>query len=280
MHDLLHDDKLKALIGRMRSLPSVPQLYVEMMEEIKKPDTTFQSVAAIIARDVGMTAKILQMVNSAFFGFHRNITSAEHAVSVLGLRMIRSLVLTANIFSEFSGDKLVAFPIEGIMCHSIAAAGLGRILAKAQSKETAIIEDSFMAGMLHDAGKLVLADQLTAEYTRVYALAREKAIPLCDAERELLGATHAEIGAHLMGLWGLPDTIVEAIAFHHRPSESHTPGFSAVTVVHVANIMEHREHPDDEAIQPIDTAYLESLHMADRVEKWSEMCHVLARDGK
>lgn len=281
LRDAVKQARVQSLVGRVDSLPSVPIIYLELLEELKNPQTSFKTIGAIISKDVAMTAKILQLVNSAFFGFYRNITSVDHAVGILGMRMIRSLVLSVKVFSEFSSAKMAAFPIEALMNHSVSTGALARIIAKAQTKDAALVDDAFMSGMLHDVGKLILADKATEEYAKIEPYAREKGLAFHAAEQELLGVTHADVGAHLMGLWGLPEVILETIAYHHQPSQSAAKTFGALTVVHVANVLEHREHATEGGLKhEVDTAYLAAVNMADRLDKWAEICHVVARGDR
>lgn len=283
MQNVLEESKIESLVGKVESLPSVPAVYMELLEALKSQSTSFKTVAEILSKDVAMTAKILQMVNSAFFGFYRNINSVEHAVGILGMRMIRSLVLSVKVFQQYSNEKMAVFPIDRLMQHSVSTGALGRIIAKSHSKEAAFADDCFMAGMLHDVGKLILADKITEQYKEVKAHAAAKAIPFHEAEREKLGLTHADVGAYLMKNWGIAENIVQAIEFHHYPIESGSTAFNALTVVHAANVFEHLESKDDPEGGPahaVNLEYLKTINMADRVDKWAEICHVLKRDER
>jgi len=277
--NFLKDVPLKRLIGQMHSLPSVPHLYLLLIEELRSPETSFGKVAGIVASDIGMTAKILQMVNSAFFGFYNNISSLEQAVSILGLNMIKALVLSVRVFSQFDINGQRGFSVDALMNHSVATGALARMVAKTETRDRTFIDEAFMAGMLHDAGKLVLAHNLPAEYGKAMALAREKEFPLWCGEREIFGASHADVGAYLLALWGMPEAIVEAAAYHHNPLNCDNQAFSALTAVHVADVLEHRERDVSGALktQGIDQEYLAALEMENRVPKWAEMCHMLAR---
>jgi putative nucleotidyltransferase with HDIG domain len=282
VRDPATESRVRALVGEVDTLPSIPAVYLELLEELKNPETSFKSVGVIISRDVAMSAKILQLVNSAFFGFYRSVTSIDHAVGILGMKMIRSLVLSVKVFSQFDGAKMELFRIDALMNHSVATGALARIIARAQCKDAALAEDAFMGGMLHDVGKLVLAERAGGDYAKAVQLAAEKGVPPRQAERETFGVTHEDVGAYLLAHWGLPAVIVDTIAYHHRPSLSAGWSFGPLCLVHVANVLEHREHGADKTgiRQDVDMAYLAEIGMADRLDKWAEICHVLARGDK
>lgn len=273
------EPRVRALVGEVDTLPSVPGIYLQLVEEMKNPDTNFKAVGALIGHDVAMTAKILQLVNSAFFGFYRSITSIDHAVGILGMKMIRSLVLSVKVFSQFDAAKAQFFQIDRLMSHSVATGALARMIARAQCKDAALADDAFMGGMMHDVGKVVLAERATEAYTRAVRLAADRGISVRQAEREVLGLSHEDVGGYILAHWGLPPTIIDCAAFHHRPSFSATRVFGALCLVHVANVLDHREHGGDKARirQDLDLAYLTEIGMVDRLDKWVEICHVLVR---
>ena len=176
-----------------------------------------KSVGQIIERDIAMSAKVLQLVNSAFFGLPQHVASPSQAVVLLGLETVKMLVLTTHVFSQFEERKLGGLQINALWRHSLAVAAMAKGIARAEQAPPKSIDHAFMAGMLHDVGKLILAANIPDPYHAALAMAKQKAMPPQDAERMFLGATHAEVGAYLLGLWGLPDSIVIATALHHRP---------------------------------------------------------------
>jgi len=164
LRDILLNDNLKKLVSRIESLPSLPSLYLEIMEELQSANTSFQKVGEIIAKDVGMTAKILQMVNSAFFGLYRRISKPQEAVSLLGFETIKSLVLTAKIFSQFDQKKLVEFSLDELWTHSMLTGLFAKTISQTESNMGEGSDDAYLAGLLHDLGKLVLAQNLSDLY--------------------------------------------------------------------------------------------------------------------
>ncbi len=237
LHELLADGGLRKLVSRLSTLPSLPQVYVEIVEALKSPDTTIEQIGEIIARDVGMTAKVLQLVNSAFFGLRRHVADPTRAVSLLGIDTIKALVLSLHIFNQIDQDCVARFRLDTLWHHSVATGALAKRLATWLEAETELRDHALLAGLLHDAGKLVLAANLASEYQRAIELARKDGVPMWQAELRVLNASHAEVGAYLLGLWGLPDVVVEAVAFHHRPAECLVPDLTPLLLVHVADTL-------------------------------------------
>lgn len=269
LRDLLSVPELTELVSRLVRLPSLPSLYLELMKEIRSPEPTVRSVAAIISKDVAMTARVLQLANSAFFGLPHHITDIQCAVSLLGMTTISGLVLSCNIFSQFAWRDVNVFFIEAMMKHSTEVGALTRTIADAYLKRP-VLDDCFTAGILHDVGKLVLASGLSYRYLETQAIAHETGIPIWMAEREVFGATHAEVGAYMIGLWGLPDTVVEAVAYHHSPGECVHVGFCPLSAVHIADVLEQECHHSNTSGRPPALAedYLRRLQVWDRLPQW------------
>ncbi len=273
LRELLNSPSLKDLVSQMNSLPSLPDLYMKVVQELSLPNASIQRIGDIISQDVGMTAKILQLVNSAFFGLRRHISTPAMAVNLLGLDTVKSLVLTIQVFSQFEQPKVREFDLPVLWNHSVATGTIARAIAAATSRDVKMADHTLMAGLLHDAGKLVLAAKVPDQYQNSIVHARAKAVPMWVAEREVLGTTHAEVGAYLMGLWGLPDLIVEGIAYHHTPAHHMATTFSPLTAVHVANALEHEAHPSADQAHPFEIRldYLSGLGLADRLDRWREL---------
>jgi putative nucleotidyltransferase with HDIG domain len=275
LRDLLSDETLKETLSQMGSVPSMPALYEELMEELQHPDASAHRVGEIVAQDPGMTVKVLQLVNSAFFGLSRHVANPEQATALLGVDTMKALVLSIDVFSQFSDAPVEGLTPEAVQRHCSDTAELAKQIAVSEKAAGEVVDAALMAGFLHDVGKLILAQNLPEKYQEVIALTRDRNLPLCQAEREVLGATHAEVGAYLLGLWGLPNPIVEATAFHHDPSRSLNDSFSALTAVHAANVLvlEKAGGVADGALEPLDLDYLTQVGVADRVAAWRTECH-------
>jgi HD-like signal output (HDOD) protein len=274
LRNWLHGDALMSVVSQIHSLPSLPDLYLEIVQELQSPEASLQKVGAIISKDIGMTAQILHVVNSAFFGLRRHISHPAQAASLLGLVTVKALVLSVQLFSRFDTVAFPGFTCQALWNHCLATGALAKRLAAQQAAGPKTTDYAFMAGLLHDAGKLVLAANLSQKYSEALRIAGARAIPLWQAERETFGSTHAEVGAYLLGLWGLPDPIVEAVALHHTPRQCLGVGFGALTAVHVADALDHESRlPEAEpGAGQLDTEYVADLGLAPRLETWRQWC--------
>ncbi len=270
----LPSDKVRTLISQMRKLPSPPNLYFQIVAELQAPDASLDRVGGLISQDLVLSAKMLQIVNSAVFGLQMQVVKPADAVLYLGLETTKSLVLLAHTFSYFDKVRSPEFSVDRLWRHSVATGKLAEQIAKSEGVEVEVCGQSFTAGMLHDIGKLLVAANMPAEFKQVLARAKEQKITLDEAETSLLGAAHGELGACLLGIWGLPTVIVEAVALHHRPAQFLSKSFCPLTAVHVANAIEHELEKEKSAILsgPLDVPYLTELGLAERVEVWRDLC--------
>ena len=266
---LVEDNTLKEIVSNLDALPVLPQLYDDINMELISDDPSLQSVSAIISRDVAMSAEILKLVNSSFFGFARHIGSVEQAVTMLGVSIIKSLVLTVHVFSIFDTKKSPLISINQLWEHCIRVSNLARRICREDNCVRELADNACIAGMLHDIGKLVFASTCTEQYNEVLQKARNENRRTWDVEREIMGTTHAEAGAYLMGLWGMPDDVVEAIAFHHTPVSAPTD-YRPLTSVHVSNVLDHKCYVINEhyILPEIDMDYLGQIGVADRLPRW------------
>lgn len=264
-----HGDALGRLVGRLEHLPSLPSLYVEIVERLRDPEVCTDDVAAVVARDVAMTAKMLKLVNSAFFGLGQPIANPAEAVSYLGIETIKSLVLTMHAFTQFEESAVSAEFMGQLWSHSLEVAAAARTIIGSEHLGRRIEEQAFGAGMLHDVGKLILMCNLPDECAVAQRLAEQESIALWEAETRVLGASHADVGGYLLGLWGLPAPVVEAIALHHTPGSSPIPALGPLTAVHAANVLTAPENSVAAILRGnLNSEYLESIGCASRVEDW------------
>jgi HD-like signal output (HDOD) protein/ActR/RegA family two-component response regulator len=261
----LRDEKLRGLAGKMRTLPSFPTLYLDIMREIESPNSSIQGIANVVAKDPGITAKVLQVANSAAVGLPEKVSDPAEAVQQLGMTTVRSLVLSAQVYANFAPGRVKHFSADALWTHLMKCADLARTIMRRDRAEFNDSEDAFTAGMLHDMGKLMLADSLPEEFAQALELAKEERISQPEAEMEIFGATHAGLAAYLFGLWGLPASIVEAVAFHHTPEKSDLKKCSALTAVHVANALN-----DTTGTTPLNQEYLADVGVAERLDEWRD----------
>ncbi len=270
LNDRLNNESLRKLVGSIRCLPSVPEVYVQIIEALQQPDCPIQSIAEMIARDVALTSKVLQLVNSAFFGFARNVASVDEAVQILGVGIVRSLALTVKVFAQFEGSSFTELSVDQVWHHSLRTGALARKIAEAEHADGHVLDQSFTAGLLHDVGKLILATGYPDKYREVLIEARDNGWGVFQLEQKAFKSTHAEVGGYLLGLWGLPTPLVEAVLLHHTPSASGATSFCPLTAVHVANVLAH-EHllPGSKSfLARLDSVHLTSAGLMDRVDSW------------
>lgn len=264
--------ELRKMVSKIESLPSLSESFHELNAELGAKEPSLQRIAEIISRDISMSAKILKLVNSSFFGFARHISSPEQAVALLGLRVIKALVLSVHIFSEFHNEDIQNYSLARLWDHSLRVSTLCRDIAAFEKLDTKVQDECFIAGLLHDVGKLVLAATFTDRYREVIESVRATNHVVREQEFANFGTTHAEIGAYLMGLWGLPDSVVEAIAFHHAPMHP-DKGLRPVSIVHVANWLDHKYFVlnKEYAWADLDRTFFEAAGLMEKLEAWSEL---------
>jgi len=281
LRKILNNERLLDIVSGIENIPSLPALYLKIVEELNSPYTSMKVVGEIISKDMGMTAKILQVINSAFFGLPQHISDPRHAAVFLGLDAIKGLVLVTGVFSIFDQSSTGGLSIDRLWSHSITVGSFARKIAQGERCEQQVVDDSLVAGMLHDVGRLLIAANLPEQYRETLAKAHESDCSLWAAERKILGTTHSEIGAYLLGLWGLPDSIIEALAFHHYPEKGHKKTFSPLTAVHVADALEQEISEDNEDEGGLKTVinetYLSELGLTERLPQWRTMCDGVTR---
>lgn len=263
---LLGNTSLASVVGRLASVPALSTLYTRIADELMTPDYSLAAVGELVAQDLGIAAKLLQMANSALVGLRKPATTPNQAVKILGADLTRTLVLAADLFSRYNPASLRPFSIEALWEHSRAVAELAGAIAMSERVDERTARESALSGLLHDIGRLTLASQLSGPYKEVMTLIRTEGLQPADAERRVLGTTHAEVGAYLLGLWGLPDALVEAVAWHHNPGGCPGGAFTPLTAVHAADaIVRSAEgaHPDAE--------YLARLGLSDRWGAWTAL---------
>jgi putative nucleotidyltransferase with HDIG domain len=228
--------QLQKVIDRISGLPTLPAVITQVTRLMQNPKVSANEVGRAISSDQALASKILKIVNSSFYGFPSRIKTITHAIVILGFNSVRATALSASVFSTFgSTEEETSFDRPAFWKHSIGVGAAAKILAKKlQMKET---EEAFLAGLMHDLGKVILDQYLHTRFEEILQVVREENCLIADAEKKVLGGvTHAEIGAHLARKWNLNQEFVYIIENHHHPSSA-SDYFKITSVVHTANIL-------------------------------------------
>ncbi len=270
LRDQLTDPKLRQLVTEIKQLPSVPALYNQLLKELDSPNASTQTVGNIIAKDTAMTAKILQLVNSAFFGLPDTISSPHRAVTILGLNTVKALVLGIHVFSEYEDHGNFPVTINTIWKHSLLVSGIANKLAQQIHLSVQDQENARVSGILHDIGKLALLSM--PEFTAKVPVVRKGGASL-EMEYSVLKTSHAEIGGYLLGMWGLPTAIVDVVTFHHRPFSNVKENPDLLSALYVANSLANMVHNEMEPnyAKYMDMAYLERIGLVNQLDEWAEI---------
>ncbi len=243
------------------ALPAAPALYCQLVALLAGDSAGMCDVARLVERDVAVTARLLQLANSAFFGLPRAVTRVDEAVTFLGLATIKAIVLSGESLAAFRPPRTIEhFSLEDLDRHSVAVAGLARRLVPRGRAQ----DEACAAGMLHDIGWLVLAAQAPDYLEELLAAAHREGRPPHELERERGATSHAEVGAHLLALWGLSDTLVAAVERHHLPPAADGGELDSAAAVHLADAL-----VNDPAAAGLE--WVESLGLGDRLAGWREL---------
>jgi putative nucleotidyltransferase with HDIG domain len=228
--------ELQEKITQITNLPTLPQVATRLMNVVNDPLTSSSDVAFIVGQDLSLSAKVLRLANSAFYGMPRTITNINNAVVILGLRVINTMVLSLTVFDMFPGDnQRPLFDRRAFWKHSLACATIAKMLARKLERFMLLDpEEAFCSGLLHDIGKVVMEQYLHDDFREALALAGEKNVSLYEAEQQRLGYTHTDVADWLISGWQLPVELQAPLVYHHTPTTSEQC-FDGICVCHYAD---------------------------------------------
>ena len=236
LQEMIRVPAIQNFVTAIGELPSPASSYAALAEAVQGPSVSVEKVTNIIEQDVAMSAKVLQLVNSAFFGLAKPLANVRSAVGYLGVETIKNLVSTSEAFRVFVPDPRIDPGVcEAIQQHAQRTAAIAAVLpVDSQIKEVVVL-----AALLHDIGRFVLASKMPDQFIATQRWSAEHKCEPFEAEEELIGTSHAEIGAYLLGLWGIPNAAIEAIGHHHRPPRIPHAGLDVTVAVYVADLLAH-----------------------------------------
>lgn len=277
---LLSSDAMRQALGGLESLPSLPDLFIRLEQELRAANSSTASVANIIGSDTAMTAEILKLTNSAYFGIGQPVNSVLQAVRTLGLETIQTVILKTAIFRRFSGSPQVAPFLEGLNQHGLILSRLAKSAAQAVGATTSVADAAGCAALLSNIGALVLLDCHGADYLRVLGQVNAN-MPVHQAEIAAYGVHHGHIGAYLLGLWGFADQVVEAVAHAPAPGQAGHHGNELLSLVHLARTLGPAFPPLPKHIQDIrhlDNEYLSKTRLPPHLPKLAELAQNIAAE--
>lgn len=266
----LNSKMLTGLVGSLQDLPSVPRAFAELRNALADPETSLDRVVKIVEQDVAISAKVLQLVNSAFFGVTREVSDIRTAVSYLGISILQNLVLSLEAFRCFQPNKPIAgFSLEQFHEHAKSTAKIAGA-APGKSKMGGV---AVGAALLHDIGKLVIAERAPEHLARAIQGAQQEKRPLYAIEEELIGVSHAEVGAYLLSLWGLPYPLVEAVAHHHHPERVPHDKHGVIPVVYLSNLLAHQQERErgktaEIVTDEINMDFIAQIGLGEQLDEW------------
>ena len=230
----LHPREVK---GFVKDVPTLPVIYQELFAKMQDPNVSVPEIAEIITLDQALSTKILHLVNSAFYGYSKQIKTISRAVVILGFRAVRSAALAASVFDYFKDEEDGSVDMMEFWRHSIAVASICKVMA--EELNISQKEEAFVVGLLHDIGKLIEKRYFDEDFREVCTVAQEQHLSWIECEHALFQTDHANIGKAIFRGWNFPPTVVDAVQFHHEPASSaKVPQLTSL--VHVADIVSYQ----------------------------------------
>lgn len=248
---------LESLLGQVKELPSLPEIYIRVSELLDNDDSTAKQIGETVQTDPSITSRILKMVNSAYFGLPHRVSTISQAVSLLGRQRLKQMLMGSILEGLFRNVNSNDFPMQDFWQHSIKTAIIAKHLA--MQNEYIIDHDTlFTAGLLHDIGRLVIEGGIPGHLADVEKLVKSKRIGVVQAEIEVLGFAHTDVSEALLQKWGLPELLIHCVKNHHE--ENHEgPSANASRIIYLANQLSHHLPPIDEG---------EARDILDEIPNW------------
>jgi HD-like signal output (HDOD) protein len=253
LNSILHHQGIRELVGRLNALPATAQTFQDLSEAMTQPNTHTADISRIVSKDTALCVKTLQIVNSSFFRRRQAITSIQAAVTFVGMEMIKSLALSACVFNALDASPAASRLLRDLQTRSMRKAHFARSLLK----DSRHADEAFTAALLLDVGQAVLALCSPEMFAEVMQIARETNRPWHEVEKEAFGVAHPEVGAYLLGLWGLPLDLIEAVAYHHTPSKVKHAQTAMLAAVHVADaVIDATADQPEKLLNKLDAAFV------------------------
>ncbi|MFB6347621.1 MAG: HDOD domain-containing protein [bacterium] len=257
------EEKLKGLVKQVKDLPTLPSVVTQIIKMVEDPDTSAADMNQVISQDPSLTAKVLKLVNSAFYGFSRQISTVREAVVILGFNRVKSLALSASVFEVFQGEGVDKFDRVGLWEHSIGTGVAAEILGKRIRYPNP--EEILVVGILHNIGKIVIDLYFHDELREIFKMVRDRNCQMLEAERKILGVGHPRIGSWLTEQWNLPEQISQSIRHYPEPLDAPQEYKTLPMLIHVGDIFARTKNigwTGDDVIPPFQEDVMDELDLS------------------
>ena len=269
-HDHVQDKQLQMVVTSIRSLPSLPQVHHKLLAQLNSVEGASESIGQMVSQDAGLSAKVLQLANSPLFGREYIVANPEQAVFCLGTSVVAAVVLSQSLFKHYQTTANPDFSLAPIWSHCWETAALAQCYCREQGLPRQERDVVFLAGLLHETGRLILMDNFPAEYQGACDDARQSGSPLGPLLREVFQAPPCKIAAYLLDLWGWPKSVVTSVSLVEHPEEEKATGFTAAAALYIADQISSRQTPPDPfPPEAWNAAYLRSIGCSDDIQQWS-----------
>jgi HD-like signal output (HDOD) protein len=265
----LEEQGLGALVTGLRSLPSLPHVYYLLLAELGNERRSVEAIAQLVAKDAGLSSKLLQLANSPMFGRGALVSGLLEAVMCLGTDMIKAVVLSQEVFRQYARVQSWEIDLPRLWTHCWQVAELAQGICLDQGLSQGQAEEAFLAGILHELGKLILIDNFPREFQAAWQAALRAHSPLTPVLLSSLHATPAQLAAYLLELWGLPKGVILAVAWHEGPENGGSKEFSPATALYIADQVATRKWPPDSlAVADWNAEYLKAVGCESDLSVW------------
>lgn len=268
--------ELAAVLPRIQALPSLPASYQRVLDFLSAPTASCRGLSRLISEDIGMSARILQLANSAYYGRPGKVNNLVQAIVYLGMKTVEALILREGIFSKIDPSLADRFAVGSLERHCMRVGMLAKRIGTDLAMPPEILEQTSTAGILHDTGKIIMIAEFADRFDQAIRQSRAQKIGLSEAERSVFGYTHAELGATLLSLWSMPADIIESAAFHHVPwllADASNPAQRSISlsdIIYMADCIDHRfcSGWSDGCTPDVNESYLADYGLTEQFHLW------------
>ncbi len=279
---LLYADALRTVVAGMKHVPAVPKIFQAILTELDDQYASAESLADLVSQDVSLTAHLIKLTNSAYFGLPISASTPKQAISFLGFENVKAVVLLGGLFEQFKGNEMSLGMLETLNRRSTQLGVLSRAIAEAIGLAPEEQEQAFCAGLVGHMGTLLLAANWPEKFRDVISLIEQNSYSISRAELEVFGTTHGALGAYLLGLWGFNDSIVEAVAYHHYPNECSDSSQGVLLSMHVAQhllrVKRNASLEETSVNQSLDKDYLAKVGNKSSMKQWEMVYEEVSKE--